>query len=138
MFMTATNHPKVMFAQKGRELARIPPTKDALEQHLKRSIFQASFIWHKSLQREISAPSPADWGWSKLSPDGCGWIPLWTNLPTASEACSELLKCGCKTGYTKRCRCKKANLACTSLCKCDGQCESVLCFTLRQLKNAKK
>ena len=47
---------KVMFAQKGRELARIPPTKDALEQHLKRSIFQASFIWHKSLQREISAP----------------------------------------------------------------------------------
>ncbi len=33
-----------LFSQKTRNMERIPPTSDALEQHLKRSIFQAS-IW---------------------------------------------------------------------------------------------
>ena len=108
---------RVMFAQKGRELARIPPTRAALEQHLKRAILQASFIWQKSLQRTIGVPSPSEWGWEKSNVDSLGWTPLWTCLPPASEACSELLKCGCKTGCARNCRCKKANLVCTSLCK---------------------
>ena len=33
-----------LFSQKTRDVERIPPTSDALEQHLKRSIFQAS-VW---------------------------------------------------------------------------------------------
>ena len=35
---------KVMFAQKGRDLERIPPTRDALFLHLKRAVYGASFI----------------------------------------------------------------------------------------------
>ena len=33
-----------LFSQKTRDVERIPPTSDALDQHLKRSVFQAS-IW---------------------------------------------------------------------------------------------
>src|SRR5688572_33491272 len=33
-----------VFSQKTRDVERIPPTTDALDQHLKRSVFQAS-IW---------------------------------------------------------------------------------------------
>src|SRR5678816_2499716 len=35
---------KKVFSQKTRDVERIPPTTDALDQHLKRSVFQAS-IW---------------------------------------------------------------------------------------------
>ena len=35
---------KVMFAQKGRDMDRILPTQDALLHHIKRALFQASFI----------------------------------------------------------------------------------------------
>jgi len=31
-----------LFSQKTRDVERIPPTKDALDQHIKRSVFQAS------------------------------------------------------------------------------------------------
>ena len=34
----------MLFSQKTRDVERIPPTSDALDQHLKRSVFQAS-IW---------------------------------------------------------------------------------------------
>ena len=113
---------KVMFAQKGRELARIPPTKDALAQHLKRAVFQSSLIWNKSIEKEMNVPSSGDLGWQKPSEDAVGWIPVWTKLPPAPDACSELVKCGCRKGCNKQCKCKKANFACTSLCRCAGQC----------------
>ena len=116
---------RVMFAQKGRELARIPPTWAALEQHLKHAICQASFIWQKSLQRTLGVPSTSEWGLEKSNLDSLGWTPLWTCLSQASEACSELLKCGCETACARNCRCKKANLVCNSLGKCDGQCSSL-------------
>ncbi|KAK0131219.1 hypothetical protein N1851_034085 [Merluccius polli] len=41
-------------------------------------------------------PSPSEWGWNKKS--GGGWSVTWTTLPEASEACRELLRCGCKMG----------------------------------------
>ena len=50
------------------------------------------------------------------------WKPVWSTLPEASKACSELLKCSCKKGCTGRCRCFKSDLKCTELCFCSGGC----------------
>ena len=100
---------------------RIPPTYDALEQHVKRAAFQGGFIWINTLEKQPELPSPCDWGWRK---DDSGlYEPHWTNLPDASKACKELISCKCKKGCKKGCKCKKADLQCTQLCFCEGDCE---------------
>ena len=45
-------------------------------------------------------------------------IPLWTDLPQASNVYRELVKCGCKKGCTGRCRFLTSDLKCTELCQC--------------------
>lgn len=94
---------KQLFTQKSRALENIPPTKAALEQHIKRATYQAN-VWSKALVPDPELPSPSDWGWVK---EVTGWQPLWTTLPEASQSCYELIHCGCKKGCTMRCKCKK-------------------------------
>ena len=78
----------------------IPLKLHALEQHVKRSVYQAGYVWGQCLIAVPEVPSPDLLGWKKsdsISP----WTPLWTVLTKASKACQELLKCGCKkTVYT--------------------------------------
>ena len=109
---------KVLFTQNSRSLENIPPTEAALRQHIKRASYQAN-CWNKALTPNPELPSPADWGWRK---DTSGWQPLWTTLPEASESCYELIRCGCKKGCTRKCKCVKAALKCTALCSCCGEC----------------
>ena len=112
----------IMFAQRGRDLDKIPQTRDALVLHTKRAIMQASHSWSHSGEPYIDLPSTKDWGWTQQDTDNERWTPIWTTLPPATQSCLELLKCGCTKGCSRNCRCKKAELPCTSLCKCDGQC----------------
>ena len=92
---------------------QIPPT-DALEQHLRRAVYQGDYVWAQALLTEPVLPSPTGWGWTK---DGNGvYVPKWTTLPLAAEVCNKLLCCGCKKGYRKNCRFKRTNLECRGLC----------------------
>ena len=43
-------------------------------------------------------------------------------LSNASEACAVLLNCGCLKACVGNCKCAKAGLKCTTLCKCEGGC----------------
>ena len=106
---------KEIFCQKGKTMERLPPTQDALLQHVKRVAYQAG-IWCTSEQSEQHTP-PEGWGWT-LEEDSQSWVPVWNTLPMASKACSELVKCGCKSqkGCGARCACRKANWKCTELC----------------------
>ncbi|CAG2210265.1 unnamed protein product [Mytilus edulis] len=65
-------------------------------------------------------PSPDLFGWQKL--DGT-WVPFWSVLAEASMSCQELIHCGCKKGCRGACKCLKAALKCTALCKCSPDCE---------------
>ena len=69
----------------------LPPTQGALLQHLNRATSQTS-IWTTADQPKQRLPSPERWGWT-LSKDSKTWLPFWTTLPMASDACSELVKC---------------------------------------------
>ena len=110
---------KKLFA-KTSSVQRIPPTHAALEQHVKRAAFQGGHIWGQALIPHPVFPSPSNWGWVK--PDGGLYEPHWTTLQEASKTCYELISCGCKKGCHTRCKCKKAGLQCTGLCKCEGEC----------------
>ena len=108
---------KEQFCQKGKTMERLPPTQDALLQHTKRAVYQAG-IWCTSELSEQHIPTPEDWGWSL--DEEKNWIPVWNTLPIAAKACSELVKCSCRSqnGCGSRCACKKAGWRCTELCNC--------------------
>ena len=108
-----------IFAQKSN-VKQIPPSKAALEQHVKRAAYQGGHIWGQSLLPAPIVPSPTSWGWIKG--DNGLYEPKWTTLPEASKACYELISCKCKKGCAKNRKCKKAGLECTALCVCEGEC----------------
>ena len=110
---------KELFTHQGRNIDNLPPTQAALLQHLKRAVLQAGHVWSQALNPSPELPSPKYWGWKWTS---SGWTPVWTDLPDASKACSELVHCGCRKGCKHQCKCKAMNLQCTDLCFCKGGC----------------
>ena len=110
-----------LFARGNRQIENIPPTKASLHQHILRAVYVSSYIWGQSLQKQPNIPSPANWGWQK-DEAGKAWRPIWTTLPQAQDVCRELIRCGCKLTCKGRCKCTKANLQCTALCACGGDC----------------
>lgn len=114
---------KQLFAQKGRTLESIPPTRDALLQHVKRAAYQSGYVWSQCLVVKPTLPNPSEWGWSLINDV---WQPLWITQSVADGFCQELLRCGCKTGCkTRLCKCVRSNLKCTALCGCGGECRSL-------------
>ena len=111
---------KRLFAQ-NRKMENIPPTLHALEQHGEGTVYQAGHIWGQSLIGEPEVPLPDSMDWKRVTDDS-SWTPCWTTLPEAAKSFQEVVKCGCKKTYKKRCKCVKANLECTQLCFCSGQC----------------
>ena len=85
-----------------------------MEQHLRRAVYQGGYVWAQALLAKPVLPSPTEWGWTK-DDDGV-YVPKWTTLPLATEACYELVSCGCKKGAKGTADAKKANLECTGLC----------------------
>ena len=106
-----------LFCKRSRSVERLPPTKDALLQHTRRSVYQAG-IWTTSTQTLQVLPSPEDFAWNNSSGT---WLPVWITIPEVSKACRELVKCCCK-GDCLNCTCAKSNLACSPLCSCKCTC----------------
>ena len=102
-----------VFCQKTRDAQRIPPTSDAVRQHLKRSVYQAS-IWTMAHQQMMPVENPVNHGW--VVKDGT-LVPVWVTLPLAKDIFQLDVKCAC-TAVCSVCKCKKAKLKCTRLCKC--------------------
>jgi len=108
-----------LFARKNN-VELIPPTKAALEEHVKRTVYQGGHVWGQILLSAPELPPPTNWGWSRTGEGQ--YTPYWTRLPEAAHSCIELVSCNCKKGCVRRCKCKKAALQCTALCVCEGDC----------------
>ena len=102
-----------LFCKRNRSVDRLPPTQDALLQHVRRSIHQAG-VWTTSTSTQQTIPSPEGFSWTMTS---SSWIPVWMTIPEVSKACRELIKCCCK-GNCSNCTCAKAGIACSPLCNC--------------------
>lgn len=110
--------------EKARTIDRIPPTRDALEQHVKRSLLQSN-IWTQCFRVNIRKLEPSDWGWIKHDKSN-KYVPVWTTIPVVAEHCKELISCKCSKKCNGHCKCVKNRLPCTLLCGCDGKCDSKL------------
>ena len=112
---------KRMFTNGLKDLDSIPPTKHAFYQHTKRALLTAAFIWKQSLSKTPQIPTYSEWGW-KWNGRTNEWVPYWTDLAGVSQACSLLLNCGCVVACRGNCKCHRAGLHCSQLCKCEGGC----------------
>ena len=112
---------KQLFTRKARNFDALPPTRDSLLEHVKRTAYQAGHIWGQALVPNPPIPSPQDWGWILESGE---WRPFWTTLSEITKSCEELVKCGCKKGCRGGCGCQKVSLRCTAMCKCAEECEN--------------
>ena len=110
---------QTLFTQKGREIENIPPTKDALRQHVLRAAYQAGHMWGQALLKAPQLPSPEEFVW-KQENASAQWKVKWTNLPPTGAVCRAVVKCGCVKGCRRRCKYVQENLPCTLLCKCGG------------------
>ena len=112
---------RILYTRKNRAIENIPPTSDALLQHVKRASLQAH-LWISCLSNDVPQYNPLEWGWTVS--DDSSYIPLWKTIPDMSSHCSELVCCSCKSGCSKSCKCRKNGLRCTKLCGCDGTCSN--------------
>ena len=120
LFFQVNDTRKFLFTKKGRGLEGLPPTQDAPRLHVKRATYQGVYIWGQATVAMPVLPDPIDWGWT-LDKEG-KTKPQRTTLPAAAVSCKELVHCGCKKNCGNRCKHVKADLPCTPLCICDGQC----------------
>ena len=109
---------KELFTKKSRSLENIPPTQAALKQHVLRAQLQA-MIWINACVKAPPLHDPGKFGWVR---ENNKWKPFWTDLPQAAKSCYELIKCGCKKGCIRNCKCRNTQLKCTALCACGGDC----------------
>ena len=86
-----------LFSKGNRSIENIPPTSDALRQHVLRAPYQGGFVWSQCLEKEPQIPSPSSWGWKKGEQY---WQPVWMTRHQALDACYELIRCGCKKGFS--------------------------------------
>lgn len=112
---------KLLFTHSLKSLDSIPPTQNALFQHAKRALLTAAYVWKQALSRIPKIPNPSEWGW-EWNARCKEWVPYWTDLADVSKACSLLLHCGCVTSCRGNCKCHRAGLRCSTLCKCEGGC----------------
>lgn len=100
----------------------LPPTSDALYQHLKRVHYQ-SLIWNLAPCAKPILPLPADMGWR---PEGTKLLPILMTLDSIPAACLETTTCQCSTGcQNRRCKCRKLSLVCSANCGCSN---NSLCY----------
>ena len=111
-----------LFVKKGRAMEALPPTFDAILQHSFHAAYQAGHVWRKSFTQQQQLPSPEDWGWKMV---GETYFPHWTDFAEAAIAIRELIKCRCnpENGCNRRCKCFRAELKCTQLCRSNDDCE---------------
>ena len=62
---------KQLFTRKARNFDALPPTRDSLLEHVKRTAYQAGHIWGQALMPNPPIPSPQDWdGYRKVASGG--------------------------------------------------------------------
>lgn len=113
-----------LFRKTKANIENLPPTKDALVQHILRAHYQ-TLVWKQCLVAQSSLPSPMDCGWYIMNKE---LKPCLMTTEALSPKCIELVSCNCKeTGYqcqTNHCACKKQQLRCTKSCGCGVWCKN--------------
>ena len=111
---------KFCLTKKSPEPQKLPPTRDSLCCHTKRTSYVTALI-KRSLENVPDVPSPNGYGWKVVEGD----LAIdWMLRKPAPEEILELVSCGCKRNNCgNQCICKIHGLVCTDLCGCSN-CEN--------------
>ena len=80
-----------IFRFKQVEAERLPPTKAALIQAIKRAHFQRT-VWYNDTVAYPNIQSQLEYGWRE---EAGGFSPVMTTMDPAPEVILQLMKCGC-------------------------------------------
>lgn len=118
------NVARYVLFRKLKQLDKLPPTSDTLDQHLKRAFYQVK-IWENSNLRTPTNLLHEDYGWMA---NECGrYEPVLMTLPPITNDCLTVITCGCKGQCaSKNCKCRKHRLPCTPICNCAANCNNPL------------
>ena len=101
-----------MFGSRTTDPAKLPPCKDACDQHIK-CAYQAA-IWQHDHQCD-----------PLVAMDGLLTEVHWTDSPAFPQSLLECVSCKCKKCTGVRCSCKLNQLTYTGACRCDADnCEN--------------
>lgn len=104
----------VLFCKTGKPEAMCP-TSDALRFHLMRVHYQ-TMVWRLSHTAMPDLPAPVDMGWELQD---SGLQPVLMSQSPIPQSCSEMISCACKKQCrSRRCKCHKSGLQCTTICGC--------------------
>ena len=112
-----------MFKKSFAESDKLPPTKGALEQHIKRAHYQA-MVWYNDEVAKPNIPNPTEYGWEI---NNNTYIPVITHMPPAIKGVLELVRCKCIKQQNGALQLQTQNVVCTEMCTCegsDGVCEN--------------
>ena len=102
----------------------LPPTSDALKFHILRAHYQA-LIWKLAHIPKPNIPAPDHYGWKR---ETHSLTPILTSLNAIPQECLEFVSCQCQKGcQTMCCKCRKAKLHCTAVCKCSNS-QDIICI----------
>ena len=112
------------FRKVGKKPENMPPTEDALHQHILRAHHQ-SLVWRNANVPNPGIPNPTTSGWylehNQLM------FRLMTKEGFTAE-CVNIATCACSKGppclLTGRCKCRKNGLRCSLACKCADLCRT--------------
>ena len=111
----SVNDGQILLFSKTVNPEALPPTKDALELHIKRAHYQA-FVWKQAACQYPDLPNPDEMGWTTNGESG-KLLPLLMTKDPIPTTCKDIISCSCKSRcMTLRCGCKKAKLFCTDPC----------------------
>ena len=103
------------------ELRTLPPSKDALLQHILRSSYQAGWVWGNTLLQHIPPP-PELWGCKIYQ----GHLRLhWKSLDVNQHLQKIISVCQCRTNKCNACKCAKTDQKCLKFCNCCRKCENI-------------
>lgn len=94
------------------KLETLPPTSDAAAQHSYRA-------YHTVQQCLGNDKDPTQWGWKRINNT---LFPMMTTKQPAPDVLLNMISCGCTSGCTNSCGCRKTGMKCGPMCNiCQGQ-----------------
>ena len=106
----------VLFTQQVKKIENIPPTQDALAQHVLRVGYEAGHVCGQATIKAPQLPSPADFGciWDVANAQ---WNMKWMTLTPAGAACRAAIKFGCTKVFRSQYKSKRQTLR-AQCCAC--------------------
>ena len=110
MFLTSYNN----------ELRELPPSKAALELHIRRAAYSSGWLWGNYSLNQFQVPIVEEWGW--VICDNRIFI-RWKFEDKADDKLDKLTHaCKCSAAKHVNCKCRQLHLNCLNFCLCKRRC----------------